>query len=225
MKKRGAPIRQYSSLISCYEKRFVNALVPYISRTIKPHYLTVLGFLGMCVGAAAYIGSDVYPWMLFVASVGIFLNWFGDIMDGSVARYRKMVTNFGFYQDHMIDGFSIFFLSLGITYSAVTTTSVWLIIGMLYILMELHAMQKALVLGYFSVTMGVVGATEGRLLIMLLNLVVFLFPDLRFVVAGTSLTVFDSIGILGVMVFTLYLTIDFIRSYRAIYWIERKILR
>jgi archaetidylinositol phosphate synthase len=225
MKKFHTPTRQYISLISYYEKQLVGLLVPLFPKRIKPHYFTMLGFIGMCLGAVSYLFTDSYTWMLFIASFGIFLNWFGDIMDGSVARYRKITTNFGFYQDHMIDGFSIFFLCLGITLSGISSTYMWLIVGLLYVLMELHALQKAFVLGYFSVTMGAVGATEGRLFIIFLNFIVFLFPNLRFAIAGYSLQLFDLIAMLGVIVFSMYLTIDFIRSYKTIYSLERHILQ
>ncbi len=50
-----------------------------------------------------------------MATAGLIVNWFGDSLDGTVARFRKIERpRYGFFIDHTTDLFSEVFFALGL---------------------------------------------------------------------------------------------------------------
>ena len=71
-----------------------------------PDHLTALGFAGMLLTGAAYALSGRNPLFLHAANLGLLVNWFGDSLDGTLARHRgRLRPRYGFYVDHVIDAF------------------------------------------------------------------------------------------------------------------------
>ncbi len=153
---------------------------------VNSDMLTVLGLLGSVLAAVAYalVGLTTVksnPW-LFVASLGFVINWFGDSLDGSLARYRNMSRpNYGYYIDHAIDGITTLLVFVGIGLSGMARFDVTLIALCGWLLLMLQVSLKTHATGVFEMTSIKIGPTEMRLVIIALNTVVY------FVGAGSSL--------------------------------------
>ena len=155
---------------------------------VNSDMLTVLGLLGSVLAGVAYalVGLGEVkgnPWLI-VASLGFVINWFGDSLDGSLARYRNMSRpNYGYYTDHAIDGLTSILVFGGIGLSGIARFDVSLIALCGWLLLMLQVYLKTHATGVFEMTSIKIGPTEMRLVIIALNTVVY------FAGAGSSLFV------------------------------------
>lgn len=146
---------------------------------VNSDMLTVLGFMGSLLTSFAYImvghsGSVQHNGWLFIASLGFIINWFGDSLDGSLARYRHMERpNFGYYTDHAIDGLTSTVIFIGIGLSGIVRFEVALFALVMWELLMMQVFLKTHATGVFEMTSIKVGPTEVRLLAIILNTVVY----------------------------------------------------
>ncbi len=140
--------------------------------------LTIFGFLGAVLAGVAYamVGTGEIKgngW-LFVASLGYIINWFGDSLDGSLARYRhEERPNFGFYIDHSIDGLTTMVIFIGMGLSGIARLEITLFALAAYLMAMIHVFLKTHVTGHFEMTSIGIGPTEVRLMGIILNTVLF----------------------------------------------------
>jgi archaetidylinositol phosphate synthase len=96
--------RVHGSFLAAIEKRFLIWTAERMPRSVNSDHLTALGFAaqigtGVCYAMAA---RDRFWLLAAIACLG--LNWFGDSLDGTLARVRQQQRpRYGFYVDHMID--------------------------------------------------------------------------------------------------------------------------
>lgn len=82
---------------------------------ITPDRLTAIGSAGAALAALGYVGSWWSAKFLFVSSLGLVINWFGDSLDGSLARYRRIERpGFGYFVDHAVDALNMLVFALGL---------------------------------------------------------------------------------------------------------------
>ncbi len=150
----------------------------HMPKWVNSDMLTVLGLLGSVLAAVSYalVGTGevkANPW-LFVASLGFVINWFGDSLDGTLARYRNMSRpNYGYYTDHAIDGITTLLVFVGIGLSGMARFDVTLIALSGWLLLMLQVYLKTHATGVFEMTSIKIGPTEMRLVIIILNTVLF----------------------------------------------------
>ena len=153
---------------------------------VNSDMLTVLGLAGSVLAAVSYalVGTGAVKgntW-LWVASLGFVINWFGDSLDGTLARYRHMSRpNYGYYTDHAIDGITSLLIFGGIGLSGVARFDVAMVALSCWLLLMLQVFLKTHATGVFEMTSIKIGPTEVRVLAIILNTVVF------FVGSGSSL--------------------------------------
>src|SRR4029077_4045490 len=83
------------------ERPLVAWLAARLPASIKPDHLTLIGFIGALVCGIAYGASWLSLDLLWVASAGLVINWFGDSLDGTLARFRKIERpRYGFFIDN-----------------------------------------------------------------------------------------------------------------------------
>jgi archaetidylinositol phosphate synthase len=201
------PKREISGLTAAVEKRALVWLAARLPAWVMPDHLTALGLLALLVGGLAYVWSASHPWLLFAVNLALVVNWFGDSLDGTLARYRqKQRPRFGYYVDHVVDAFGALFLLGGLILSGLVTPGVATTLLVVYYLFGINTYLATHVLGRFKISFGPVGGTELRLLLAALNTVVFFLP--RFSVQGTEGLVFD----VAVIVAIVALSITLVRS-------------
>lgn len=145
---------------------------------VNSDMLTVLGLFGSLLAGFAYVmvGQGEMkgnPW-LFIASLGFVINWFGDSLDGTLARYRHHERpNYGYYTDHAIDGITTVVLFAGIGLSGLARFDISLIALAGYMLLMIQVYLKTHVTGTFEMTSIGIGPTEVRLFVIILNTVLY----------------------------------------------------
>src|ERR1700689_3598043 len=103
--------RIQASLTSARDRRVLLWLAARMPCWVTSDQLTLLGFAAMLLAGASYLLARWHPVGLLLATVCLALNWFGDSLDGTLARVRNMQRpRYGFYVDHMVDSFGALFL-------------------------------------------------------------------------------------------------------------------
>jgi archaetidylinositol phosphate synthase len=187
-------------LLAGFERRVLPRLARALPGWVVPDHLTALGLLAATVVAASYALSNRNPAWLWVASAGLVLQWYGDSLDGTLARVRGIERpRYGYYLDHITDAYSTFVIGVGLGLSPYLLLSIGLAIVILYLILSINVYLETYVLGEFRLGYAVLGPTEARVALISANTVAVLVGPLRFSVAGLSLTLFDVLGGIGVL--------------------------
>jgi archaetidylinositol phosphate synthase len=161
-------------LLGPLERPTLKWLAAHMPAWVTPDILTAIGVLGSVVVGISYILSFYDRNFLWLASLGFIINWFGDSLDGTLARYRRIERPiFGFFVDHTIDAVSgsLIFLGLGLTpYVSFNVACLALIA---YLLLSVLVFVRTSVAGIFKISYGRLGPTEIRALAVILNLVMY----------------------------------------------------
>lgn len=165
-------------LLGPLERPALKWLSEHMPSWVSSDGMTALGvFASVLIFFAYYMvgrGELKGNWFLMLASFGFFLNWFGDSLDGTLARHRHLERpNFGYFIDHSIDAFSavMMFLGLGLAGLSNFTVATFTLIG--YLLAMISVYLKTHVTGVFVMTNMKLGPTEIRVIAIIFNTLVF----------------------------------------------------
>lgn len=147
---------------------------------VTSDHLTLLGTLGATATAIGYALSNFAVSWLWLASAGLVVNWFGDSLDGTLARVRNAQRpRYGYYLDHAVDAFTTALIGVGIGLSPYLSLPVALLLVVLYLMLSINVYLESTVFGVFRMDYGVLGPTEARLLLVLANTTLFVFGAWR----------------------------------------------
>jgi archaetidylinositol phosphate synthase len=188
--------REPSFLLAKPEKRLLTWIAARLPRWILPDDMTALGVVAALGVAVAYqLANDSIDW-LWAASALLVLQWFGDSLDGTLARVRKIERpTYGYYLDHLVDAIATAAIGIGLGLSPLMLLSIGTLIVVAYLILSINVYLESYAFGRFSIGYGLIGPTEVRLILIALNTIVALGAGLDFVVADLELTVFDLIGL------------------------------
>jgi len=191
--------RLYGFALARFEAWALPRLAAALPRWAMPDHLTGIGLLASTGIAAAYMLSNRSPGWLWAASGLLVLQWYGDSLDGTLARYRKIERpRYGFYLDHLTDAYSTLAIGIGLGFSPYMLLSVGLAITIAYLLLSVNVYLETHVFGEFKLGHGIVGPTEARVLLIALNTGAAILGPMRFHVFGVPFTPYDVLGLAGV---------------------------
>jgi phosphatidylglycerophosphate synthase len=212
--------RELRSLTAGIEKK---ALVWLAARTpawINPDHLTALGLLAMLLAGVAYRFSAETPALLHLVNLALFVNWLGDSLDGTLARFRERCRpRYGFYVDHLVDALGALFLLGGLALSGFMSERVALCLLIAYFLVSINIYLATYTLGVFKISFGPVGGTELRLLLALGNLALIVQP--RLTLLGREFLLYDAAGLAAIAALVVALIVTTARNTRTLYRLER----
>lgn len=174
-----------------------------------PDTMTIIGIIGSILIAAGYILTWYNIGFLWLASFGYLVNWYGDSMDGSLARYRKIERpKYGYYVDHIVDVTNEFFIILAMGISPLVHFEVAAIALIGYLMLSAHTFLRTYVDEVFKISFGKLGPTEVRVILILINTIVFFIGNPEFnTFFNITLTLFDVlIGIVAGLLFYFFTT-------------------
>jgi archaetidylinositol phosphate synthase len=199
-----APKRIQENITAGIERRILNWLCAKMPLWWTPDRLTALGFFGAMLIAIGYVCSNFSPNWLLLSIIGLFVNWFGDSLDGSIARFRQIERpNYGYFIDHSLDALAntIFIIGMGLSpYMRMDTA----LIGLSgYLLLSIHTFISTKVFGVMNLTYLGGGPTEMRLMLIAMTICMYFFgpaATIPWPVANIMLSPFDLFaGILGLL--------------------------
>jgi len=180
------------------EQKTLQFIAKRLPAAITPDHLTFIGLAGAVIIAAGYWLCKFHPGFLWLASFGFFVNWFGDSLDGTVARYRKIEREIhGFYIDHNVDAITVFLIGIGAGLSPYMRFDIamYAIVG--YFMLCIHTYINAYLRERFKFAYGKIGPTEVRLILVIANAILFFIGKNPAVnIFSVSITLFDFAGII-----------------------------
>jgi phosphatidylglycerophosphate synthase len=162
--------RELTFLLALPEKKFLQAVARRIPRRFRPNHFTVLGVLaGTGAGVAYALARHGAGW-LWVASAMLVVQWFGDSLDGTLARVRKVERpRYGYYLDHITDAYSTAAIGIGIGLSHYVHLGLALGLVVLYLALSVNVYLETHVFGKFELGYGLLGPTEVRIILIAAN--------------------------------------------------------
>lgn len=196
--------RIQDNLLAASERRLLTWLCRRMPAWITPDILTALGVVGAIIIFAGYAATALSPHWLWLSILGYVIQWFGDSMDGSLARFRRIERPaFGYFIDHSCDGFTTLLIMTGIGFSPYVRLDVALLALIGYLLMSIHAYLSARVLGELQLSYLGAGPTELRFVLIALTLAMLILgpgPHLIASLSGFDL-IFGSAGFILTLLF------------------------
>jgi archaetidylinositol phosphate synthase len=212
--------REQNSVLAPLERAALRGLARRMPARVNSDHLSLLGLVAMFLAGVFYAASGRNPFLLHLVNVCIFLNWFGDSLDGTLARYRdRQRPRYGFYVDHIIDTFGTMFLILGLALSGYVSERVAAAVLVVFLMLAINSYLAAYALGIFKISQGLFGPTEIRLLLIIGNLALLNSSHTR--IFGHQFLLFDVGGVISAVVMGAILVFSSIKNTQALYRLER----
>lgn len=211
--------RQQTSILAPLERAALRWFSERMPARVNSDHLSLLGFVAMFLAGVFYAASGRSPALLHVVNICIFINWFGDSLDGTLARYRNCQRpRYGFYVDHIIDTFGTTFVIVGLAISGYISERVAAGSLIVFLMLAINSYLAAYSLSIFKISHGKLGPTEIRLVLILGNLVLLNSPYTR--IFGHRFLLFDVGGIVSIVGMGLMLVFSSIKNTHALYKLE-----
>ncbi|MBN9049953.1 MAG: CDP-alcohol phosphatidyltransferase family protein [Rhizobiales bacterium] len=172
-------------------------LAPRIPLWMTPDMLTTIGVVGAVMVFFGYALSAYEPHFLWLASLGLAVNWFGDSLDGSLARHRRIERHrYGFYLDNAVDVAQQILTAVGFALSGWIRPDLCYLALASFFAMSILTLLRARAFSTYQVTYAGFGPTELRVAFIILNAVIIFFPPTPFALAGWIVTYADLLSLL-----------------------------
>lgn len=169
--------RELTFLLAKPERWLLRAIAAKLPYSIRSNHLTALGVVGAVGAGVAYALSAHQPAWLWAASLMLVVNWFGDSLDGTLARVRHAERpRYGYYIDHIIDAFSTAVVGIGIGLSPYVRLELALVLVVLFLTLAINVYLESAVFGVFKISYARIGPTEARIILILANALLVLGP-------------------------------------------------
>ena len=173
--------RIHRSWLAASEKRLLTWLATQLPDAVTPDHLTLAGIAGAAMCGLGYAASTISPLFLWFAILGLLINWFGDSLDGTLARCRGAERHrYGFFIDHTTDILSQVFIFFGLGASAYLRFDIALLALLSYWMAALLTFIRAVATRVFQITYLGIGPTEIRIALLAYTLALIAFGPMEF---------------------------------------------
>lgn len=187
--------RVHGSWLAGIEKRALVWMAERMPGRVNSDHLTVLGFVAQIGTGVGYALAACDRRMLLAVIICLALNWFGDSLDGTLARVRQQQRpRYGFYVDHMIDSIGTVAMMGGLAFSGYMHPAIAIGLLVAFLLLSIQSYLATYTLGEFHLSFWRFGPTELRLLLAVGNLALFKWA---WVIHG-KYRLFDIGGVIGI---------------------------
>jgi len=213
-------IRVQTSLLAPLERKCLKWLVERMPSWVSSDQLTLLGLAAMLFAAVFYLVSRWWAPALLLVNACLALNWFGDSLDGTLARARnKQRPRYGYYVDHVIDAIGILAVVCGLAGSGMMSWTVALAVLVAYYLLSIEVYLATHALGVFRMSFYKFSPTELRVLLAIGNLKVMLKSTVR--LFDHSYLFFDAGAVVAVLLLFTILAVSIVRNTVYLYRADR----
>jgi len=209
-------VREQHSVLAAAEKRLLITIARRLPAAITSDHLTLLAFASMCLAGVGYgMAYDHRGW-LWVPVGALAMNWFGDSLDGTLARVRRLERpRFGFYVDHVVDIVGITALMGGLAVSGFMSPVVALAWLVAYLLVSGEVFLATSVHSVFRMSFAGVGPTELRILLAAGTLALWNDPHVPVPWLG-QVPLFDFGGVVAIIGLAVALSVSVSRNIAAL---------
>lgn len=211
--------RIQTSILNGLEKKVLIKLATIQPRWVTSDMLTYLGVVGAIICAIGFTLAHINIHYLWLSSLGLVINWYGDSLDGTIARVRQTQRPvYGFFIDHSLDAVTIIIMCIGAGFSPIFRLDIALLVLAGYLALSIYTYVCTILEGKFRLTYGALGPTEFRLAIILLNTICMYTPwiHIQFQCFNQHFGVYDLGAIcIGIFIYTAYI-VQFIKDRRIL---------
>jgi phosphatidylglycerophosphate synthase len=212
-------IRDHRSLLAKPERRLLQWMAIRLPPWVGSDHLTLLGLVSMPAAGLAF-ATIQRSWLNAAAFVlALIVNWFGDSLDGTLARVRcQPRPRYGYYVDHVIDLFGTAALVAGMAASGLMTPVMALALLSAYFLVAAETFLATHTVGVFRLSFAGVGPTELRILLAMGAVAVVSHPFSD--IAGRRFLMLDVAAGIAFVCLAGTFFVSAIRNTRALYRAE-----
>ena len=198
-------VRIQTSVLNALEKKVLIWLAQRQPRWVTSDMMTFIGVLGAVVIAVGYILTSQNINFLWLSSLGFIINWYGDSLDGTLARVRNTQRPiYGYYLDHTVDAINEVMIFVGVGLSGLMHLEIALLALVMYLLMTINVSINAHLKKEFKLTYASMGPTEFRIIMIIINTLFATISPLRefshsFMIFGSDFT-FKALDYIGVAI-------------------------
>lgn len=207
--------RIQTSILNGVEKKVLVWLAKRQPRWVTSDLLTYVGVFGAFLCGLGFALSSLDIAWLWLSSAGLVINWYGDSLDGTLARVRNTQRpKYGFFIDHSIDAITITMMCVGAGLSPLLRLDVALAVLVAYLILSVYTYVCTIVTNQMRLTYGCLGPTEFRLIIIIINTLFIYTPwrELCYTIYGVHFSLFDLIAIAVVGIIALLWTIQWLHD-------------
>jgi phosphatidylglycerophosphate synthase len=219
MPEKARETRIHGSLLAAAEKRLLVRMAGRMPQPVNSDHLTGLGALAMAAAGICYAVAPRWPGALIVAVAMLAINWFGDSLDGTLARVRGHERpRYGFYVDHVLDALGILCLIAGLAAGGFLSLAPGAAFLIAYYLLTIEIALATHALGTFRISYWKFGPTELRILLAAGTLQLLRSPWAA--IGGGRFLIFDLGCAIGATVLLLTFFVSAFDNARKLYRIE-----
>ena len=219
--------RIQTSILNASEKKVLVWFGNHLPKWVTSDMMTLIGIIGafMCGLGFALTWFGIY-W-LWLSVAGLFVHWFGDSLDGTIARVRNQQRPlYGYYIDHNVDTIAEAMMFIGAGLSPLMHMSIALAIYAAYLAMTVYVSINAHIKSEFKLTYGKLGPTEFRAIIAIANIALMYIPFLttyRLTLEICHRTfVLSTLDITGIIILVILIIIYFHSFFSDARWFAEK---
>ena len=211
--------RSSTGILTAVERRTLIWLASRMPARINSDHLTALGLISMFFVGVGFAVSSRVPLALWGVVLFLALNWFGDSLDGTLARVRgHQRPRYGFYVDHILDTFGALFVLGGLALSGHMTPLIAAGFLIAYYILSIEIYLATYCVGKFQMSFWGWGPTELRILLAAGALTLLVKPVVT--IAGTPMPLFDVGGVVAIVGLIFTAVISSIGNTRRLYATE-----
>ena len=192
--------RIQNNVIDSLEKKVLKWLAYRMPRWVTSDFLTFIGFLGSLMIGAGFVLTNWNLNWLWLTIAGLFVNWYGDSLDGTLARVRNTQRPvYGYYLDHTMDVVNEILMFVGLGFSPLVHLPIALAAFVCYLALTLNVSINAHLRGEFKLSYFKLGPTEFRLIVVIICLVFIYCPAVNSY--AHAVTIFGNTYVYGIFDF------------------------
>jgi archaetidylinositol phosphate synthase len=182
------------------ERPVLQWLCSHMPAWVNPDILTAIGVCGGLIIAVSYWLCNFDKNFLWLADFGFVVNWFGDSLDGSLARYRKIERfRYGYFVDHTVDTLTQTMICIGLGLSPFVGFNYAMLALVGYLQLGILTFVSAAVTGVLKMSYGKIGPTEIRAIIVGANAVFYFANNPTIDLSVVNISLFNLL-VLGIAV-------------------------
>lgn len=172
--------RIQNSILNSLEKRALVYMAGRLPEWVTSDMMTFVGFVGSIMICVGFLLTGISINFLWLSVAGLVVNWFGDSLDGTIARVRNSQRPvYGYYLDHTMDVVNEILMFVGLGFSPLVHLEIALAAFICYLALTLNVSMDTYLRGEFRLTYARFGPTEFRLVVILVCLLFIFVPAVR----------------------------------------------
>lgn len=207
-----------NTILGGAETAFVHWFERLAPDWVSPDMMTGIGMVGSLAIIIGYALTSKSSNFLWLASLGFVLNWFGDSLDGNLARIRHIERpRYGYFLDHTLDTITMALVFIGVGLTPHIDMRVALGTFTAYLMMNIYVYVNAQVNKKFKISYAKLGPTEGRLMFIIANALMFFLPMKTVSILNFTLSYFDLFFCFWIVILLLMFTYNVFRNIIILY--------